>query len=93
MRIKRISPDEMNAEQKEVYDANVASKRGRMPAPVHAWIRSPRMAKRMEPLGEFLRYDSELARGYQKLRSSSARGTGPRISNGMRTSVSASRLA
>lgn len=60
MRIKRISPDEMNAEQKEVYDANVASKRGRMPAPVHAWIRSPQMAKRMEPLGEFLRYDSEL---------------------------------
>ena len=60
MRIKRISPDEMNAEQKQVYDANVASKRGRMPAPVHAWIRSPQMAKRMEPLGEFLRYDSEL---------------------------------
>jgi 4-carboxymuconolactone decarboxylase len=60
VRIKRISPDEMNAEQKQVYDANVASKRGRMPAPVHAWIRSPQMAKRMEPLGEFLRYDSEL---------------------------------
>jgi len=60
VRIKRISPDEMTAEQKEVYDANVGSKRGRMPAPVHAWIRSPQMAKRMEPLGEFLRYDSEL---------------------------------
>lgn len=60
MRIKRISPDEMNAEQKQVYDANVASKRGRMPAPVHAWIRSPQMAKRMEPLGEFLRYESTL---------------------------------
>jgi 4-carboxymuconolactone decarboxylase len=60
MRIKRISPDEMNVEQRQVYDANVASKRGRMPAPVHAWIRSPQMAKRMEPLGEFLRYDSML---------------------------------
>lgn len=60
MRIKPISPDEMNAEQKDVYDANVRSKRGRMPAPVHAWIRSPQMAKRMEPLGEFLRYDSTL---------------------------------
>jgi 4-carboxymuconolactone decarboxylase len=60
VRIKRISPDEMNAEQKDVYDANVASKRGRMPAPVHAWIRSPKMAKRMEPLGEFLRYESTL---------------------------------
>jgi 4-carboxymuconolactone decarboxylase len=60
MRIKRISPDEMNTEQKEVYDANVKSKRGRMPAPVHAWIRSPQMAKRMEPLGEFLRYDASL---------------------------------
>jgi 4-carboxymuconolactone decarboxylase len=47
----------MDAEQKDVYDANVASKRGRMPAPVHAWIRSPKMAK---PLGEFLRYDSTL---------------------------------
>jgi len=60
MRIERVSPDEMSAEQKEVYDANVASKRGRMPAPVHAWIRSPQMAKRMEPLGEFLRYDASL---------------------------------
>lgn len=60
MRIKPISPDEMTPAQKEVYDANVASKRGRMPAPVHAWIRSPEFAKRMEPLGEFLRYDSTL---------------------------------
>jgi hypothetical protein len=60
MRIKRISPDEMTPEQRAVYDANVASKRGRMPAPTYAWIHSPEMARTMQPLGAFLRYDSTL---------------------------------
>jgi 4-carboxymuconolactone decarboxylase len=60
VRIKRISLDEMSPEQKAVHDANVASKRGRMPAPVYAWIHSPEMAKHLQPLGGFLRFDSVL---------------------------------
>ena len=58
MRLKLISPDEMNADQKAVHDEAVAGKRGAAPAPMLAWLNSPEMAKHATRLGETLRFNT-----------------------------------
>src|ERR1700712_5487197 len=58
MRLKLLSPGEMNAEQKETYDESIAGKRGAPPAPMMAWLNSPPMAKHATRLGEQLRFNT-----------------------------------
>jgi 4-carboxymuconolactone decarboxylase len=58
MRLKLISPDEMNADQKATYDEAVAGKRGSAPAPMLAWLSSPEMARHATRLGETLRFNT-----------------------------------
>jgi 4-carboxymuconolactone decarboxylase len=58
MRLKLISPDEMNADQKATYDEAVAGKRGAAPAPMLAWLKSPEMARHATRLGETLRFNT-----------------------------------
>ena len=58
MRLKLISPDEMNADQKATYDEAVAGKRGAAPAPMLAWLNSPEMARHATRLGETLRFNT-----------------------------------
>jgi 4-carboxymuconolactone decarboxylase len=53
-------PDDMSEEQRAVYDAAVAGKRGRAPLPLLAWLQSPVFAGRAQSLGEFVRYDTSL---------------------------------
>jgi 4-carboxymuconolactone decarboxylase len=50
----------LTPEQQRAVDETVAGKRGRVPAPVQAWIRSPELARRGQALGEFLRYDTSM---------------------------------
>jgi 4-carboxymuconolactone decarboxylase len=59
MRLKLLSPGEMNAEQKQTYDEAVAGKRGAAPAPMMAWLNSPEMARHATRLGETLRFNTE----------------------------------
>jgi 4-carboxymuconolactone decarboxylase len=58
MRLKLLSPGEMNAEQKETYDESIAGKRGAPPAPMMAWLNSPEMARHATRLGEVLRFNT-----------------------------------
>ena len=58
MRLKLLSPSEMNAAQKETYDESIAGKRGSPPAPMMAWLNSPEMARHATRLGEVLRFDT-----------------------------------
>src|SRR3954447_9100883 len=58
MRLKLLSPGEMSPEQKNTYDESIASKRGRPPPPMIAWLNSPEMAKDATRLGAFLRFDT-----------------------------------
>ncbi|ERF80518.1 carboxymuconolactone decarboxylase family protein [Bradyrhizobium viridifuturi] len=58
MRLKLLSPSEMNAAQKETYDESIAGKRGAPPAPMMAWLNSPEMARHATRLGEVLRFDT-----------------------------------
>src|ERR1700749_4427745 len=55
MRLKLLSPGEMNADQKQTYDEAVAGKRGAPPAPMMAWLNSPEMARHATRLGGTLR--------------------------------------
>jgi 4-carboxymuconolactone decarboxylase len=58
MRLKLLSPGEMNAEQKQTYDETIAGKRGKAPAPMMAWLNSPAMARHATRLGEELRFNT-----------------------------------
>src|SRR3984885_14069613 len=58
MRLKLLSPGEMNADQKQTYDESIAGKRGKPPPPVMAWRTSPEMARHATRLGGFLRFDT-----------------------------------
>ena len=60
MRIKQLLPDEMTREQREIYDANMASPRRSVPPPFYAWMLSPQMAIHIQPLSEFLRFNNTL---------------------------------
>lgn len=60
MRLRDLQPDEMNDAQRRVAANTTAGKRGRVPAPVRAWMHSAEMADRAQSLGEFLRYDTSL---------------------------------
>ncbi|MBN8939728.1 MAG: carboxymuconolactone decarboxylase family protein [Rhizobiales bacterium] len=60
MRLMTPAPEAMTSEQRAVYDETVAGKRGRMPAPMRAWIESPELARHGQRLGAFLRYDTTL---------------------------------
>jgi hypothetical protein len=58
MRLKLLSPGEMNADQKQTYDESIAGKRGKPPPPMMAWLNSPEMARHATRLGGFLRFDT-----------------------------------
>jgi 4-carboxymuconolactone decarboxylase len=58
MRLKLLSPGEMNADQKQTYDEAIAGKRGAPPAPMMAWLNSPAMARHATRLGEELRFNT-----------------------------------
>jgi len=56
-------PDELmlTQEQRSIYDAATSGLRGKVPAPLKAWIVSPEMAERAQALGEFVRYKTSLS--------------------------------
>ena len=58
MRLKLLSPGEMTEHQKQTYDESIASKRGKPPPPMMAWLNSPEMARHATRLGGFLRFDT-----------------------------------
>ena len=58
MRVKDLTQSEMNPDQLSVANEASAGKRGRVPAPMRAWIHSPELAARSQRLGEFVRYDT-----------------------------------
>jgi 4-carboxymuconolactone decarboxylase len=59
-RLTLLTPDVMNGDQRKVYAATVAGRRGRAPANVLAWLHSPEMASRAQRFGEYVRYETTL---------------------------------
>ena len=58
MRLKLLPPDEMSEDQRQTYEESIASKRGRPPPPMMAWLNSPEMARHATRLGAILRFDT-----------------------------------
>ena len=58
MRLKLLSPGEMNTDQKQTYEEAIAGKRGAAPAPMMAWLNSPEVARHATRLGEQLRFNT-----------------------------------
>jgi len=50
----------MSPEQLAVCAETVAGRRGKIPAPMIAWLRHPELARRGQKLGELLRYETTL---------------------------------
>jgi 4-carboxymuconolactone decarboxylase len=67
MRIKEFDLAEMDAAQRAVADEAIAGKRGRVPAPLRAWLHSPELGRRAQKLGEFVRYDTSLPAALSEL--------------------------
>ena len=67
MRLTELQPEAMDAEQRRVVEAATSGKRGRVPAPMRAWLHSPVLADRAQSLGEFLRYDTSLGPAQSEL--------------------------
>jgi 4-carboxymuconolactone decarboxylase len=59
-RLTMPPPDELTADQKMVCDEVVAGIRGKVPAPMIAWLRNPELARRAQHLGELIRYQTTL---------------------------------
>ena len=60
MRLRDLTREEMSEAQQKVVDEAVSGKRGRVPAPLRAWMHSPEMGTHAQRLGEFLRYGTIL---------------------------------
>lgn len=60
MRLRDLDDASMSDAQRRVAANATAGKRGRVPAPLRAWLHSPEMGDRAQHLGEFLRYDTSL---------------------------------
>lgn len=59
-RLEMPSEDALTQAQAQVVAEVVAGKRGKVPAPMIAWLRNPELARRGQKLGELLRYDTTL---------------------------------
>lgn len=53
-------PETLSPLQAEVVAEVVSGKRGKVPAPMIAWLRNPELARRGQRLGELLRFDTTL---------------------------------
>jgi 4-carboxymuconolactone decarboxylase len=67
MRIKDLDVADMDATQRAVAEEAIAGKRGRVPAPLRAWLHSPELGRRAQKLGEFVRYDTSLPSALSEL--------------------------
>jgi len=59
-RLDLPAEEAMTPEQKDAVAEVVAGIRGRVPAPMIAWLRNPELARRGQKLGELLRYQTTL---------------------------------
>lgn len=59
-RLHELVGDDLSAEQAEVVGEVVSGRRGKVPAPMIAWLRNPELARRAQRLGELLRFETSL---------------------------------
>lgn len=60
-RLKELTLNEMTADQRDVYDDICNGPRGRFLAPFQGLLRSPAIGGRMQEIGAYLRFESEIS--------------------------------
>jgi 4-carboxymuconolactone decarboxylase len=60
-RLSELPFDKMDAEQQRLYERIAKGPRGRVAGPLLAWLRSPGFVEATHPMGEYLRYRSQLS--------------------------------
>lgn len=59
-RLRELGEQELTARQAEVVSEVISGRRGKVPAPMIAWLRNPELARRGQRLGELLRFETTL---------------------------------
>src|SRR5258705_11418582 len=59
-RFRKLDPAELSPEQRSVFDAIAAPRRGVVPTPFHILLESPELASLTQALGAFCRYRTQL---------------------------------
>ena len=59
-RLRELTYEEMNAEQREIHDRLISGPRGRIAGPYIAWLRNAKLADVAEKYGRFVRYETSL---------------------------------
>lgn len=59
-RLPLLAPEEMTAEQREVYDSVVNGRRKRLVGPLWTALHSPELARRWSSFGEYLRFGTSI---------------------------------
>lgn len=59
-RLPLLDPNDMNADQRAVYDDIMSGARGSIQGPFNPWLRSPKLADRAQKLGEYCRFNTIL---------------------------------
>lgn len=59
-RLSILSPEQMTPQQAAACEEVTRGPRGKVPLPMQAWLRNPELARRLQVLGELLRYDTTL---------------------------------
>lgn len=58
-RLANLDPEMITGYQKELYD-RIAAARGAVRGPFNAWLYSPELCDKVEALGKFVRFDSDI---------------------------------
>lgn len=59
-RLPPLDYEQLDAEQKAMWDKIVSGPRGRVAGPYHAWLRIPKFAAIAEQYGRYVRYETSL---------------------------------
>ena len=66
-RMPAVAPEQMTAAQKEAHDEIASGPRGAVYGPFVALLRSPELTRRLQKVGEYLRYHAVLPRKISEL--------------------------
>ncbi|MGW1469253.1 carboxymuconolactone decarboxylase family protein [Streptomyces sp. NPDC001493] len=66
MRLPVLRTEEMNEHQQELH-ARITARRGGVRGPFRVWLQSPELCERVESLGAFVRFDSDLPKHLREL--------------------------
>jgi len=66
-RLTELTYNTMSDEQKRLADTIFASRTGRIIGPMNAWLRSPKLAERALPFGQFCRWEAKVDQRLREL--------------------------